>query len=232
MVNYYTHKVLMIGIAAVFLIYGCAPSSNTLRYKHTVKNNIDTTARFTSKDLTDKVDQNINEENSDENDSEEFPEESSIDISSIMQNLNSQRSSNSATQIDNTSKEKMLMEIIKYLDTPYRFGGTSKDGIDCSAFTQTIFENTFKVPLLRTAREQFTQGYDIEDRKDLQFGDLVFFNTRRRVKPGHVGVYIGDNLFAHSSSKNGVMVSSMDHEYYSNRFMGARRVEVPINSKL
>jgi cell wall-associated NlpC family hydrolase len=54
---------------------------------------------------------------------------------------------------------------------------------------------------------------------------LVFFNTRRRVKPGHVGIYIGDNLFAHASSKSGVTVSSLDYDYYSNRYMGARRVD-------
>jgi cell wall-associated NlpC family hydrolase len=65
----------------------------------------------------------------------------------------------------------------------------------------------------------------INDRSDLKFGDLVFFNTRRRVRPGHVGIYIGDNLFAHASSKLGVTISSLDYDYYSKRYMGARRVD-------
>ena len=63
------------------------------------------------------------------------------------------------------------------------------------------------------------------DRTELKFGDLVFFNTRRRVKPGHVGIYIGDNLFAHASSKLGVTISSLEHDYYNKRYMGARRID-------
>jgi cell wall-associated NlpC family hydrolase len=123
-----------------------------------------------------------------------------------------------------TAKEKTLMEIIKYLNTPYKFGGNSKKGIDCSAFTQTIYNNAISINLLRSAREQYTQGISV-DKTQLQFGDLVFFNTRRRVRPGHVGIYIGDNLFAHASSKHGVIVSSLDHEYYTRTYMGARRME-------
>lgn len=228
------HKVLMVGIAAVFLIYGCAPSSNTLRFKS--KNNSttskDTTVRFTSTDLKDKSDNNISEEISDDNDSDEFPEESSIDISSIMQKLNSKSSINGSSLIDNSKQEQVIMEIIKYKDTPYQFGGNSMDGIDCSAFTQTVFNNALHLELNRSAREQYQQGIEIDNREDLQFGDLVFFNTRRRVRPGHVGIYIGDNHFAHSSSKNGVIVSSLDMDYYAKRFMGGRRVEPVLNSKL
>ncbi len=118
------------------------------------------------------------------------------------------------------------MEIIRYLNTPYKYGGTTKKGIDCSAFTQAVFDHAVDFQLLRTARGQYTQGIEIDNKDNLKFGDLVFFNTRRRVKPGHVGIYIGDDLFAHASSKNGVIVSSLDHTYYANRFMGGRRMEV------
>jgi cell wall-associated NlpC family hydrolase len=61
--------------------------------------------------------------------------------------------------------------------------------------------------------------------EDLQFGDLIFFNTQTNVRPGHVGIYIGDNLFAHASTKKGVTVSSLTHTYYQSRFMGGRRIE-------
>ena len=131
--------------------------------------------------------------------------------------------------IDNdfgTSKEKMLMEIIRWLNTPYKYGGNSKRGIDCSAFTQTVFKSSLNFDLLRSAREQFTQGEDIDDSGDLKFGDLVFFNTRRRVRPGHVGIYLGNNIFAHSSSKLGVKVSSLEEGYYNQRFMGGRRMDM------
>ncbi len=115
------------------------------------------------------------------------------------------------------------MEIIKYLDTPYKYGGSSLNGIDCSAFTQSVYQDALNVNLNRTARDQFTQG-KVVSREELEFGDLVFFNTRRRVRPGHVGIYIGDGLFAHASTKGGVMISSLDEDYYSKRFMGARRI--------
>jgi len=235
------HKVMMIVIAAVFLIYGCSPSSNTFRYK--TRNNsqtqVDSNPRFTSQEQSSKSeevsllkDSTITNETSVDIDPDDLPDqEPTIDISLIMQKLNTQNNSQNSA-VDNSTKERMLMEIIKYLNTPYRYGGTTKDGIDCSAFTQTVFQHTFKVSLLRSAKDQFTQGEEVGDRQELQFGDLVFFNTRKRVRPGHVGVYIGDNLFAHASSKNGVMVSSLDLDYYSRKFMGGRRIEGILDSKL
>jgi lipoprotein Spr len=124
-----------------------------------------------------------------------------------------------------TPKEKMLMEIINYLNVPYQYGGNSKSGIDCSAFTQNVYKSTLSVNLFRSAREQYKQGEVISDVDDLQFGDLVFFDTRSGVSPGHVGIYIGDDLFAHASSKKGVTISSLNHTYYKDRFMGSRRIE-------
>jgi cell wall-associated NlpC family hydrolase len=129
-----------------------------------------------------------------------------------------------------TLKDKVLMEIIKYLDTPYKYGGNSKDGIDCSAFTQNIYRNVLSIDIERSARLQYKQGMEVDNVEGLKFGDLVFFNTRKRVKPGHVGIYIEDNLFAHASSKRGVTISSLDHNYYSKRFMGARRFDPIIHS--
>jgi cell wall-associated NlpC family hydrolase len=119
----------------------------------------------------------------------------------------------------------MLMEIIKYLNTPYKYGGNTKDGIDCSAFTQILYRDVFHVGLERSARLQYNQGSVVSSGDQLRFGDLVFFNTRKRVKPGHVGIYIGDDLFAHASSAKGVTISSIDYDYYARTFMGARRFE-------
>ncbi|MGE5680707.1 MAG: C40 family peptidase, partial [Bacillota bacterium] len=143
-----------------------------------------------------------------EDDPEDLPVETqSVNVSQLLEKYVTSNQANMSTDsIDH--KEKMIMEIIKYLDTPYKFGGNTAKGIDCSAFTKTVFGNTFSVELPRTAREQFQLGQEINDRSELKFGDLVFFNTRKRVRPGHVGIYIGDHLFAHSSSKQGVMVSS------------------------
>ncbi len=156
-------------------------------------------------------------------------EEQNIQIASLI-NKNTIEDSYNIPGFDYTTlREKMLMEIIKYLDTPYKYGGNSLDGIDCSAFTQNIYKSVLSINLERSARLQFNQGIEVDDKNDLKFGDLVFFNTRKRVKPGHVGIYIQDNLFVHASSKRGVTISSIDHNYYSQRFMGARRFE-PVNT--
>ncbi|MDZ7766840.1 MAG: NlpC/P60 family protein [Melioribacteraceae bacterium] len=100
----------------------------------------------------------------------------------------------------------------------------SENGIDCSAFTQQVFSNSVGVDLPRTAREQFNIGESVGRKNDLKFGDLLFFNTTTRSYPGHVGIYIGEDLFAHASRSLGVTVSSLKSTYYDNRFIGARRI--------
>ena len=121
------------------------------------------------------------------------------------------------------SKRKIMEVILNWLGTPYYFGGTTNRGIDCSAFTRQIFYSSAKVLLPRTAREQYQVGIPVK-REKLEFGDLVFFHTRRHTYISHVGIYLGDNLFAHSSSRFGVTVSSLESKYYSSRFIGARRL--------
>ncbi|MBM2817107.1 MAG: spr product [Ignavibacteria bacterium] len=127
---------------------------------------------------------------------------------------------------ENGIKKSPIMEnIMSWLGTPYHFGGTTNKGIDCSAFVRFIYQQSNSILLPRTAREQFTIGQNIK-RKGLQFGDLVFFNTRRRVYVSHVGIYLGDNLFAHSSTRFGVTVSSLESTYYNARFLGGKRLSI------
>lgn len=123
------------------------------------------------------------------------------------------------------SKKKIMEVILNWLGTPYYFGGTSDRGIDCSAFTRQIFFSAANILLPRTAREQINIGVPVK-RDKLEFGDLVFFHTRRHAYVSHVGIYLGDNLFAHSSSRYGVTVSSLESKYYSSRFIGARRITI------
>ncbi|MCU7495874.1 MAG: C40 family peptidase [Ignavibacteria bacterium] len=195
--------------------------------KNSSKEKLPSTPRY-NPDYRTAVDDTLDESNdeiSDEEDGEDLPTEK--DLISVSQLVEKYVTGNEyAEPSDSVNlKEKVIMEIIKYLDTPYKFGGVTSKGIDCSAFTRTVYNNTFSYELPRTAREQFQQGEEVDDISRLKFGDLIFFNTRRSVKPGHVGIYLGDNLFAHSSSRQGVMVSSLNMEYYNKRFMGGRRFE-------
>jgi cell wall-associated NlpC family hydrolase len=120
--------------------------------------------------------------------------------------------------------ESVTMAIIKYKDAQYQYGGSSLDGIDCSGFTMNVYQQAFSVALPRSAREQYQVGDVVEERANLKFGDLVFFNTRRRVRPGHVGIYIGEGKFVHASSSVGVSISSLDDDYYNRKYMGGRHI--------
>jgi cell wall-associated NlpC family hydrolase len=109
-----------------------------------------------------------------------------------------------------------------FLGTRYRFGGSSRNGLDCSAFVQKVF-NEMDVSLPRTAREQFKFG-EIVHQGDMRKGDLVFFSTYASF-PSHVGIYLGDNRMIHaSSSERRVVISSLDTPYYRSRFIGAKRI--------
>ena len=206
----------------LFIIYSCS-SSNTIRFgKKTPDEDKDkSSVRFTSEDDSMIVDLNL-----DLKDPSELPlEEPDVDVSTLLTTNDNNYTFDVPGFDYTTMREKMLMEIIKYLGTPYKYGGNTKAGMDCSAFTQIIFKDVFNLSLERSARLQYTQGSVIEKGEELKVGDLVFFNTRKRVKPGHVGIYIGDNLFAHASTKKGVTITALDYDYYSRVYMGARRFE-------
>lgn len=105
---------------------------------------------------------------------------------------------------------------------PYQWGGSSPSGFDCSGFTHYVFlKNGIVIP--RTAADQFEAGKWI-NLNQLQTGDLVFFTTYK-AGPSHVGIYVGNNKFIHASSGAGkITVSDMNNSYYSQRYLGARRV--------
>jgi len=118
---------------------------------------------------------------------------------------------------------KLKKTAYSFLGARYRFGGNSRNSLDCSSFVQQVFREQ-KVSLPRTAREQFHVGAEVV-RGDLRKGDLVFFQTYANF-PSHVGIYLGNRKMIHASSRDHrVVISSMDTPYYISRFLGARRIE-------
>ena len=206
--------------ACFFSFMGCSSTSGTLRY-----NDKDQNGKLNSIAIDDSL-LEFDEDFYEFQDPSDLPDdEAKIDLAEVLKNLDKKKDDSNNDALVSTKRDLMLMEIIRYLNTPYKYGGNSLDGIDCSAFTQSVYQSAWMLSINRSAREQYKQGIVIDDRSVLEFGDLVFFNTRKRVKPGHVGIYIGDNLFAHASTKLGVTISSLDHDYYNKRYMGARRIE-------
>jgi murein DD-endopeptidase / murein LD-carboxypeptidase len=122
-----------------------------------------------------------------------------------------------------TSNMKLFHFVYDWIGTPYRFGGDSKHGIDCSAFTKELYSQVFNLDIQRSSRDIFSMVSPVR-RDDLQEGDLVFFKIHSR-RISHVGIYLGNNRFAHASSR-GVAISSLDDAYYKRYFYrGGRMLE-------
>jgi hypothetical protein len=123
-----------------------------------------------------------------------------------------------------------LMQVIdKWLGTRYRYGGRSRAGVDCSGFTSKVITEALGVDFTGSSRMQARQFTPIKDVDSLQFGDLIFFtgtNRHSRVI-GHVGIYLGEGLFAHSGSTRGVTFNHISDGYYTQRFRFGGRFIMP-----
>lgn len=112
--------------------------------------------------------------------------------------------------------------IDSYLGTPYRKKGTSRLGIDCSGLVVEVYRRYSGINLPHDTKRLYKLVKKIK-KKNLLYGDLVFFSFESR-EISHVGIYIGEGEFVHASESQGVIISSLDEEYYSKSYLGARRV--------
>ncbi|HRE56495.1 MAG TPA: C40 family peptidase [Candidatus Kapabacteria bacterium] len=120
-------------------------------------------------------------------------------------------------------KKRIMAAIMNWIGTPYYFGGMTRSGIDCSAFVLSVMQSAGDFTLPRTAAVQHQLGKNVR-RPNMKFGDLVFFHTMSHAYVSHVGIYLGDNLFAHASSRFGVTISSLENEYYNSRLIAVKRL--------
>lgn len=142
-------------------------------------------------------------------------------IEESLKNENIAKSLKHAKTIDG-----ILNEAETYLGTPYRYGGMTRNGIDCSAFVLSVFASAMGMQLPRVASAQSQEGEKI-DESNLQKGDLVFFSHGRRIS--HVGIVYdidsnGDVKFIHAATSKGVMISSLHDSYWGPKFRFGKRV--------
>ena len=105
--------------------------------------------------------------------------------------------------------------------SPFRLGGNSRKGIDCSSLIQKVYKKAVKIDLPRTTRLQVKKGYSVK-KSQLKVGDLVFFKTGRSSR--HAGIYMGSNQFFHTSTSKGVIISDLNNPYWRKHYWQSRRV--------
>jgi lipoprotein Spr len=115
----------------------------------------------------------------------------------------------------------------KWLKTPYKMGGNSKKGVDCSGFVNAVYKDVYKKTLNRSTANIFKKDIAKVELSNLNEGDLVFFRTGKGDKkvPNHVGIYLKDGKFIHASTSKGVIVSSLDEQYYKKAWISGGKVK-------
>lgn len=120
--------------------------------------------------------------------------------------------------------QKLISCMTSWLGTPYKYAGETREGTDCSGMVMTIYKEVYKKDLFRSATEQM-KNVALIKKEELRLGDLVFFKIGGD-KVSHVGIYIGENKFMHASTTRGVVINSLDEEYYKKWFFAGGRVAV------
>lgn len=119
--------------------------------------------------------------------------------------------------------DRLYDAIQSWMGTPYLYGGTTRDGVDCSAFVGHIYKEVYDIRLHRVAND-IQQDVTLVSKSELKEGDIVFFtNSKGRVS--HVGIYLKNDMFAHASTSSGVIISRLGDSYWSKHFYKGGRVE-------
>jgi len=129
-----------------------------------------------------------------------------------------------------TSNVKLYQFVYDWLGTPYRLGGDTEKGIDCSGFAFQLYDKVFNTVIGNNSRNIFSMVNPV-NKEELKEGDLVFFKINSRAI-SHVGVYLGNDKFAHASSSKGVMISNLNEAYWKRYYYKGGRLIESLREKL
>ena len=126
--------------------------------------------------------------------------------------------------IDMNDNHALYVESAQWLGVPYRNGGTTEQGIDCSGLTSAIYKKVYRKSLERNSDDQRKKDCRKVKKSKLREGDLVFFHNGRKKKTAtHVGIYLKDRKFIHASSRQGVIISTIDEDYWKKHWLSGGR---------
>lgn len=120
---------------------------------------------------------------------------------------------------------KLYDEIESWIGVPYRYGGSTRRGVDCSGLVVNVYKDVYGIKLQRNSELIYKKNCDKIKKSKLREGDLVFFKTGKKKRINHVGIYLKNGKFVHTSASRGVIISSLDEDYYRRNFMQAGRVK-------
>lgn len=124
--------------------------------------------------------------------------------------------------LDGKTNKELIITVSEWLGVPYKYGGDTKSGTDCSGFVGQVFSKVYHVSTSRSASGLYEQAKKIS-RNELKDGDLVFFKINSS-KVGHVGIYLKDGYFIHATTRRGVMVNNLSETYYSKYYFASGRI--------
>ena len=126
--------------------------------------------------------------------------------------------------IDRQDNHALYVESAQWLGVPYRSGGTTQRGVDCSGLTSAIYKKVYRKDLERNSDDQRKKDCRKVKKGKLREGDLVFFHNGRKKKTAtHVGIYLKDRKFIHASSRQGVIISTIDEDYWEKHWLSGGR---------
>lgn len=126
--------------------------------------------------------------------------------------------------LNNEANILLYDTITNWIGTPYKYAGNCTEGVDCSGFVTVLFNRVYGKNIGARSSEAMYHQLTPINKEEIKEGDLVFFKTNRR-RISHVGLYLGNNRFVHSSTSKGVIISDLDELYYKSRYAGAGRWE-------